>query len=156
MDELTENQSDPLDASSTPPDNDGDYISDRNDPDDDNDGMPDTWEDDYGLNPLVDDAAEDKDEDGQCNYDEFIAGTDPTDPMSLLKVSAVAAGSGSTVIIRWQSVSGKFYSILRSSNLSEGFEEIEATNIPATPPENSYTIDTNWASSFFYRVVVER
>lgn len=156
VDELTENQSDPLDDASLPPDNDADYVSDLNDSDDDNDGMPDTWEEDNGLDSFADDAGEDKDKDGQCNLDEWVAGTDPADPLSLLAVSAVVAGSDSTMLIRWQSVTGKFYSILRSSNLSVGFDQIEAANLPATPPENSYTVDTNGAQSFFYRVVVDR
>ncbi|MDP2898140.1 MAG: lamin tail domain-containing protein, partial [bacterium] len=156
VDELTENQSDPLDDASLPPDNDADHVSDLNDSDDDNDGMPDTWEEDNGLDSFADDAGEDKDKDGQCNLDEWVAGTDPADPLSLLAVSAVVAGSDSTMLIRWQSVTGKFYSILRSSNLSAGFDQIEAANLPATPPENSYTVDTNGAQSFFYRVVVDR
>ncbi len=154
-DELTESQSDPLDADSTPPDNDGDKVSDLNDADDDNDGMPDTWENEHSLNSFVDDAAQDYDGDGQCNFDEWVAGTDPTDSLSVLAVSAIIAGSDSTVIIRWASVSGKSYSILRSSNLSAGFDQIQAANLPATPPENSYTIDMNGAESSFYRVVVE-
>ncbi len=155
-DELTENQSDPLDATSIPPDNDADCVSDLNDSDDDNDGMPDTWETEHGLNPFADDGAQDKDVDGQCNLAEWVAGTDPTDPSSILTVSSITAVSDSTMIIRWQSVSGKSYSILRSSNLSAGFDQIEAADLPATPPENSYTVDTNGAERSFFRVVVDR
>ena len=47
------------------------------DTDDDNDGMPDTWELVYGLNPLVDDAAEDPDGDQVNNLDEFLRESDP-------------------------------------------------------------------------------
>ena len=50
--------------------------------DTDNDGMPDTWEHQYGLNPLVNDAAEDNDGDGFSNIAEYLAGTDPTDAES--------------------------------------------------------------------------
>jgi hypothetical protein len=59
-------------------DTDGDLIGNNADPDDDNDGMPDTWEIQYGLDPLVDDASGDLDGDGVSNLDEYNAGTDPT------------------------------------------------------------------------------
>lgn len=48
------------------------------DSDDDNDGMPDSWETTYGLNPLVDDAAGDVDSDGFSNLQEYTNGTNPT------------------------------------------------------------------------------
>ncbi len=61
-------------------DTDGDGIGDNKDPDDDNDGMPDIWELDNGLNPLDPlDFDLDPDEDGFTNFEEFRAGTDPQD-----------------------------------------------------------------------------
>lgn len=51
--------------------------------DSDKDGMPDAWELKYGLNPLdAGDASGDLDRDGFTNIEEFLAGTDPTDPKS--------------------------------------------------------------------------
>lgn len=51
--------------------------------DTDGDGMPDVWENKYGLNPKdPTDANLDKDNDGFTNLQEFLAGTDPTDPNS--------------------------------------------------------------------------
>jgi len=65
-----------------PPDNDQDGSPDDTDLDDDNDGMPDTWEDNYVLDPFTDDADQDADGDGYTNYEEFRAGSIPTDPGS--------------------------------------------------------------------------
>jgi len=47
--------------------------------DSDLDGIPDTYEVHYGLNPLVDDSALDPDEDGLSNLREFINGCHPFD-----------------------------------------------------------------------------
>ncbi|MFC1839531.1 S8 family serine peptidase [Thermodesulfobacteriota bacterium] len=48
--------------------------------DSDNDGIPDGWEDQYGLNPQVDDAGGDPDDDGHTNINEYMSGTLPDDP----------------------------------------------------------------------------
>ena len=57
---------------------DSDAQGDVCDPDDDNDGLPDRWENEHGLNPKdASDAAADNDNDGFSNLQEFEFGTDP-------------------------------------------------------------------------------
>ncbi len=46
--------------------------------DSDDDGMPDDWELENGLDPSEDDSGGDLDGDGVTNYDEYLAGTSPT------------------------------------------------------------------------------
>ena len=58
-------------------DTDGDGLGNNSDEDDDNDGMPDAWEITYGLNPLLDDAADDPDGDGISNINEYNLGSQP-------------------------------------------------------------------------------
>jgi len=61
-------------------DNDGDTIPDNQDDDDDNDGIPDDWENAYpryDLDPMnASDAQADNDGDGYTNLQEYEAGTD--------------------------------------------------------------------------------
>lgn len=66
------------DQTDTDKDGDGNVC----DPDDDNDGMPDEWEIANFLDPLFDDAHDDADEDGYTNLEEYLAGTDPNNPVS--------------------------------------------------------------------------
>jgi hypothetical protein len=53
-------------------------VTEAVDPNDlDADGMPDSWEAIYGLDPLVDDSAGDLDQDGFSNLEEYLQGTNP-------------------------------------------------------------------------------
>ena len=58
-------------------DTDGDGQGNNADTDDDDDGMPDTWELVYGLNPLIDDSADDPDGDQVNNLEEYLGESDP-------------------------------------------------------------------------------
>ncbi len=49
-------------------------------PDDDNDGLPNWWEEKYFGHPTGANADEDVDGDGLTNMEEFLLGTDPTNP----------------------------------------------------------------------------
>jgi predicted Zn-dependent protease with MMP-like domain len=77
----------------TDTDTDGDGVGDNSDAfpnnelyayDSDNDGMPDSWETKYGLDPNdPSDASSDRDNDGVTALDEFLAGTIPSGSIDL-------------------------------------------------------------------------
>jgi hypothetical protein len=75
-------------------DSDGDGLRNYDDPDDDNDQLPDDWERMYGLDPLnssgIHGAAGDFDDDGYTNLEEYLAGTDPAEQIASLRPRVIA------------------------------------------------------------------
>jgi len=111
------------------------------------------WLQRYGL--PTDGSADyaDSDHDGMNNWLEWACGTDPTNPLSVLRLLPPAITS-TTTTVTWQSVAGVNYSLGRSSNLTSSFTVL-ATHIVGQAGATSY-IDTNAAGAraFFYRVGV--
>jgi hypothetical protein len=128
--------------------------------DQDTDGMPDAWEQqivDANLGDSITSIADvlpgdDYDGDGLNNMEEFIAGTLPTDSGSVFAISTTAA-AGSQYVLRWYSVSGKHYSVHKSTNLMSGFDAL-ASGIVGEAPINSYTDTVTNASTIYYMIGV--
>ncbi|HWN94748.1 MAG TPA: choice-of-anchor Q domain-containing protein, partial [Methylomirabilota bacterium] len=114
------------------------------------------WLQDYGLpiNPATDSA--DADGDRLNNYQEWRAGTDPTDALSALRL-LTPVQVGSNLVVRWESVEDKFYLLERSTNITSAASFAPfVRNIPGEEDFTTYT-DTNAATGqrYFYRVGVE-
>lgn len=121
------------------------------------DGLPDEWQvlffSSVGSPSAGPDA--DPDGDGMNNLQECLAGTDPTNPVSLLAIAESGPSEG-LFVLRWQSAAGRLYSIQLSSNLIAGFCATLATDIPATPPVNAYTDTVHRSGALFYRVLLDQ
>ena len=121
--------------------------------DSDNNGLPDWWELQYFGTLTGTDPYADPDADGADNLAEFRAGTNPTNAASVLRLSAQRGPGSNRVSLQWPSAPGRYYQLLRSTNLLTGFSTIIGTNLAATPPLNTAT-DAPPANvkAAFYRV----
>jgi hypothetical protein len=120
--------------------------------------LPYVWLQQFGL--PTDGSADfiDSDGDGLNNWQEWRAGTNPTNSASVLEMSGAALSqSPPGVTVSWQSVAGTTYYLQRAANLTlhPAFETLQS-NIAGQAGTTSF-IDTNAAGTgpFFYRVGVQ-
>jgi hypothetical protein len=85
-------------------------------PDSDNDGMPDSWENANGLAAGSSaDAALDADHDGMTNLQEYLAGTDPQDAAS--RFTNAITRDGGVPSVRFTARAGRGYTVQYSNTL---------------------------------------
>jgi uncharacterized repeat protein (TIGR01451 family) len=127
--------------------------------DEDDDGMPDQWEDAYRLRTLrpgEDGADDDPDGDGATNEEEMRAGTNPLDGHSRLAVgdlTASAPGQGQTITVIFATVPGRTYIVQCSDELTGGWTNLSGW-IVATDYETAYTTQIpDGAVPRFYRMI---
>ncbi|MCE9614552.1 MAG: S8 family serine peptidase [Lentisphaerae bacterium] len=132
-------------------------------------GVPEMWLAAYGLTNAQpeSEAQADRDADQMAAWEEYIAGTDPTNPSSRFEISAIRslgtnrqelAMSTQTVllvsghVLEWPSVSDRTYRVFYATNLAAGFVSL-SPDLPATPPVNRLT-NALPAGRGFYRLDV--
>ncbi|MBI5383688.1 MAG: S8 family serine peptidase [Verrucomicrobia bacterium] len=79
-------------------------------------GLPDTWEQQYFGSATNHSPLLDSDHDGASDYAEFVAGTNPTNNASVLKMSA-SVPTGESLHLEWLAGAGRSYRILGSGDL---------------------------------------
>ena len=121
-------------------------------PDFDHDGLSDDWERQYGLNTNnAADAFADADTDGFLNWMESVAGTDPTNAASYLKIDRFAAPPDS--VLTFQAVSNRTYLVQFTNTLAHGEWQLLA-QFPATSTNRVVTVIVPATSNQFYRLAI--
>ncbi|MFM7099931.1 MAG: S8 family serine peptidase, partial [Verrucomicrobiota bacterium] len=121
-------------------------------PDVDQDGLADDWEM-AALGDLDSAGAGDRDGDDFADRAEWVAGTDPLDPGSNLRLLTPVDGRAE---VRWTSVAGRTYRLLRSTSLA-GEYVVVRSGILATPGVNGVADPSLFEGPgpWFFRVAVE-
>jgi uncharacterized repeat protein (TIGR01451 family) len=121
--------------------------------DNDRDGMADTWELANGFDPSdPSDALLDADGDGQSNRNEYLAGTNPHDSTSALRITGFRS-NGNSLSLTFSSVIGKSYVVERATAL--GSATWIAVGAPVTGTGGDTLVPISPPGGFgsgFYRV----
>ena len=123
------------------------------------DGIPDSWRQQYfgGDGTTTNDqscALCDPDGDGMDNRSEFIAGTNPTDSDSSLRIISLVNLLNGDRQVTWRSVPGKSYQVWATTDLSEPYSQV-SLNVPSAGTLTTFT-DTfdPGTEALFYKVKV--
>lgn len=135
-------------------DSDGDGDPDLTDPDDDNDEMVDAWELAHSLDPFLDDASVDADLDGNDNWSEFIADTDPQDPASVQTFSIAGAPVTGDAVVSFRTSANRRYAVEYHDDLGPAPWTDLGSSFWGTGSEMSVT-DSTSSTRRFYRLNIE-
>ena len=117
------------------------------------DQIPDVWALRYSAAAL--DPNADADGDGQKNSVEAAAGTDPLQPGSVIKITAVTVDAGA-VHLTFPTEEGKRYQIQTAATLvSPVWTDLGTPRVPDGSGSLTVTNDEANATALFYRVTVQ-
>jgi hypothetical protein len=123
-------------------------------PDSNANGIPDSWENTYFGSPTGADRDADPDGDTMSNWAEYIAGTDPTNNASYLRVEQITSSGGAT--ISFQAVSNRTYTVQYKDDV-DGASWSRLADVVARSYDWTVIInDPAPATNRFYRLVTPK
>lgn len=123
--------------------------------DGDRDGIPDFWENRYGLSTTGTNAPPDRDADGHTDLEEYIAGTIPTNSASVFRIVAMGVTNTTDQSIGFDTVTNRMYTVQWRMSLPQGAWTNLITDIVGTGARLSVE-DSAGAPQRFYRVLVRQ
>jgi len=122
--------------------------------DEDGDGLPDGWERHFGGADGDLDPQADNDGDRMTNLEECIAGTDPTDNTSVLRITGVTLQPGGNARLEWTSEPERNYDVLTTPGLVRKPFAPVIGDVPATPPVNAVSVPEKHQGTGLFRVQI--
>lgn len=119
------------------------------------DGVPQSWLGRYGWTHAFESAAQsDQDGDGTATWCEYLAGTDPTNKSSVLKLKLELTPSVNQ--LRWDAQAHRYYTVYYSDNLLNGITNVLCEYYSSFPMSLTFP-DTEHSdkSNMFYRIEVK-
>ena len=123
--------------------------------DTDGNSLPGEWAMAHGLA----DADGDADDDGASNRAEYLAGTDPNNPQSYLRIGGVSREGTNFWRTSFVAISNRTYAVQAREHLGDGSPFRNVADVPAAPT-NRFVEITRPAGDFkrqqFFRLVTPR
>lgn len=119
--------------------------------------LPDCWETVVSLDPAKSGKSEDADGDSVSNYDEYLAGTNPMNPESVLRFSAIEAVSTNIVRLAFQASSNTSYTVqMQPAWLAPKWLRF-TSHFSHTTNRDVVVLHTNtFSDTIFYRIITPR